>query len=70
VVAVMMVVTGGFPRDRVARKADRQSDRSDKAFDHGSMFPIEKSSSNVMRTRRSISLLSVGTASLIGLEVL
>ena len=30
------------PGDRVARKADRQSDRSDKAFDHGSMLLIEK----------------------------
>jgi hypothetical protein len=43
VVAVVMVVTmRRFPSDRVARKADRQSDRSDKAFDHGSTLLIEK----------------------------
>jgi len=71
VVTVMLVVTiHRFLSDAVACKADRERDRSNKAFDHGSMFPIERSSSNVMRTRRSISLSSVGTASLTGLEVL
>jgi hypothetical protein len=70
-VAVMTMVTRRrFLSDGVSRKADRESDRSDKAFDHGSMFPIERSSSTMMRTQRSISLVSVGTASLIGLEVL
>jgi hypothetical protein len=35
-VAVMMVVTmRRFLSDGVTRKADRQSDRSDKAFHHG-----------------------------------
>jgi hypothetical protein len=43
VVAVMMMVTMcRFLSDGVARKADRQSDRSDKAFDHGPMFSIER----------------------------
>jgi hypothetical protein len=43
VAAVMMVVTmRRFLSDRVARKGDRQSGRSDKTFDHGSMFPTEK----------------------------
>jgi len=38
---LMVVVTmHRFLGDGVARKADRQSDRSDKAFDHGSMFPM------------------------------
>src|SRR5271166_1622701 len=38
VVAVIMVVTmRGFPSEGAARETDRQSDRSDKAFDHGSM---------------------------------
>src|ERR1700737_653427 len=43
VVAVMMGGTRRrFPSDRVGPKADRQSDRSDKAFDHGPMLLIEK----------------------------
>jgi hypothetical protein len=53
VVAVMMMVTMyRFLSDGVARKADRQSDRSDKAFDHGPMFSIE--------IRRSIAASSTG----------
>jgi hypothetical protein len=70
-VAVMIVVTmHRFLSGGVARMANRQSNRDDKALDHGSIFPTERSSSNVMRTRCSISLLLVGTASLIGLVVL
>ena len=47
VVGVMMVVAmvvamHRFLSDGVVRKADHQSDRSDQAFDHGLMFPIEK----------------------------
>ena len=34
VVGVMMVTMYRFLSDGVVRKADRQSDRSDKAFDH------------------------------------
>jgi len=42
VVAMMLVVTmRGFLSDRVARKADRQGGRNDKAFDHGSMLRTE-----------------------------
>jgi hypothetical protein len=42
VVAMMLVVTmGRFLSDRVIRKADRQSDCSDKAFDHRSMLLME-----------------------------
>jgi hypothetical protein len=38
----MVVVTmHRFPGDGVARKADCESDSSDKAFDHRSMFPIK-----------------------------
>jgi hypothetical protein len=41
--AVMMVVTmHRFLSNGIARRNDRQSDRSDKAFDHGSMFPAQK----------------------------
>jgi hypothetical protein len=40
--AVMVVVTmHRFLGNGVARKADCECDRSDKAFHHGSMFPIE-----------------------------
>ena len=43
VVGVMIVVAmRRFLSDGVARKADHQGDRSDNAFDHGLMFPIEK----------------------------
>ena len=42
VVAVMMVTMCRFLSDCGARKADRQSDRSDETFDHGSMFSIER----------------------------
>jgi hypothetical protein len=42
VVTLMLVVTmRWFLGDRVARKADRHSDRSDKALDHGSMLLME-----------------------------
>jgi len=41
VLAVMMVTMPRVLSDGVARKAHRQTDRDDKAFDHGSMFPIE-----------------------------
>src|SRR5271165_6547421 len=42
-VALMMgVARRRFLSDGGARKADRQSDRSDKAFDHGAMFPTGK----------------------------
>jgi len=40
---LMVVVTmRRFLGDGVARKADRQSDRSDKALDHGSTLAIKK----------------------------
>jgi hypothetical protein len=53
VVAVMMMVTMyRFLSDCVARKADRQSDRSNEAFDHGSMFSIER--------RQSVAASSTG----------
>ena len=43
VVVVMMVVTmRRFLSEGLARKAGRQSDRSDKAFDHQSVFPMRK----------------------------
>jgi hypothetical protein len=43
VVVVMMVVTmRRFLSEGIARKAGRQSDRSDKAFDHQSVFPMRK----------------------------
>ncbi len=40
--AVMMVTVRRFLSDGEARKADRQSSRSDKAFDHGSTLPANK----------------------------
>jgi hypothetical protein len=43
VVTVMLVVTmHRFPSDGVACKADSESDRSDKAFDHGLSSPWRK----------------------------
>jgi hypothetical protein len=39
VVTLVSVVT--FPSDSVARKANRHSDRSDKALDHGPMLLVE-----------------------------
>jgi hypothetical protein len=42
VVTLMLAVTmRRFLSDRVARKANRQSDRSERAFDHGSMLLME-----------------------------
>jgi len=42
VAVVMMVTVRRFLSDGESRKADRQSGRSDKAFDHGSTLPANK----------------------------
>ena len=54
VVAVMMVTMYRFLSDCGARKADRQSDRSDEAFDHGSMFSIERRQPIAASSRRGM----------------
>jgi hypothetical protein len=51
-VMTMMVTMHRFLSDGVVRQADCESDRGDKAFDHGSMLSIER--------RRSIAASSTG----------
>jgi hypothetical protein len=57
VVVVMMVVTmRRFLSEGIARKAGRQSDRSDKAFDHQSVFPMRKRRASLGRVPTSFVL--------------